>query len=297
MDFFPTLKGQKDVLWAPIFVCPIMGSPERLIAAIAVAGEKNHLIASAGGLEKLRCLYGSNADLIIAALQAEISDLDAEMSVRKENALISTNGNYHIISIGDVRESSAKNLRDFASNWLGSISSLHNVHAHELQLVINQEKEAKKSKARGDALPRDVFKIAVKNHSKISDFFSQSIRSGKSKRTSMSDIKVDFRGQKVVANFTAIRPVVDIRREFDRVFKRLWELDVTQARSGHQESDAVKYELLIQKPNIKLLEKEGNKINKALEELASQADDKNLMLRQFSNAKDMVQHLEAREAA
>lgn len=294
---FPNLHGQKDVLWAPIFVRPIVGSPERLIAAVAVVGERDHIIASARGLEKLRCLYGENAPLVIAATEAAISELDVDLTKRNKQALLEPARDYHIISIGEVRESKAKSLRAFASSWLHSISSLHENFSQELLLSSTEYISEKRTRARGDILPLDVFRTAVERGSAISAFFSPSIKSGRSRRSSISDIKVDFSGKRVVANFTAIRPVANVRGEFDRLFKRLWELDVTQVRSGHQDSDAVNYELIIQKPDLSIFAKDGDKINRALEELGNQADDKNLILRQFSNAKDMVKHLEKREAA
>ena len=113
----------------------------------------------------------------------------------------------------------------------------------------------------------------------------------------ISDISVDFKGKKVVANFTTIRSVQDIRREFDRILRRLWELDVTQVREGHENSDAVKYELILQKPDFSQFKKEGARLTGALEELEGQADEKHLRLRQFTNAEQMVSHLEMREAA
>ena len=68
-------------------------------------------------------------------------------------------------------------------------------------------------------------------------------------------------------------------------------------RAGHYDSDAVIYELIIQKPVLEDFQNRADRISNALEDLKGQADEKNLVLRQFDNAGQIVEHLERKETA
>lgn len=291
---FPSLSGHDEVVWAPIFITPILGSPERLVAAVAVVGTQERYLSVASGLEKLRCLYGESSQLIMAATMTALVEFEADLINRGKEALVSSSQGMGILSVGDARRVATKDVKEVASSWLGTISSLHDSFA----LTIQKTSEIVRHRPRGDQLPSSVCELAGRKKSPILQYFSQSIRKGTSNRSSLANVALDFEGQRVVANFSTIRPSAsNVRAEFDRMLRRLWELDVTQVRAGHRESDAVLYELIIQQPKLHEFSGKPDRIKNALEDLKGQADEKNLVLRQFEGAEQIVDHLERREAA
>ena len=214
--------------------------------------------------------------------------------MRGREALIDPSGAIGILSVGDARRVAAKDMKEVALSWLGAISSLHD----SFSLAIQSENVVERQRARGDQLLSSVCDYAVRKKSPILPYFSQSARLGKPARSSLSKVDLDFKGKRIVANFSTIRPhVKNLRGEFDRMLRRLWELDVTQVRAGHTENDAVVYELIIQAPNTDDYVGKPDRVKYALEDLKEQADEKSLVLRQFAGAAEIVAHLERREAA
>jgi hypothetical protein len=291
---FPSLHGRDEALWAPIFITPIAGSPERLVAAVAVVSAQERYVSVATGLEKLRCLYGENSQLILAATHAALAEFEAELKDRGKFAIATPQQRAGIISVGEARRVAANDLKSMALNWLRTISSLHDNFA--LQVVSGNDSVSRKP--RGEQLPASVWDFAVRKKSPISNYFNASIRDRSRRGAPLSKVDLDYQGKRVIANFSTIRPyVTDVRGEFNRMTRRLWELDVSQVRAGHYDSDAVLYELIIQKPILEDFHGQADRIVNALEDLKGQADEKNLILRQFDNAEQIVEHLERKEAA
>jgi hypothetical protein len=292
-SFFPNLDSWQEVVWAPVYISPIAGSPERLVIAVAVAGEKSSLISLAASIEKLHCLYGNSAKLVIIAAKAAISELEADLKKRGKDALFSPINRKSIISVGTARESSTKELRDLAHNWLSAISSLHSkVGELHFECVDEQIPERKKRHSRNQ-VTRNLFDIARRNNSPVLKFFSPLVRA--QKPSALSSATLDFKGNRIVANFAYVRPVDNLRGEFDAISSRLWALDVNQVRAKHKETDAVKYELILKKPDLNLFPKHATQLEAALNELEEQADDKNLILRQIDSEASILKHLEVAE--
>ncbi|SEI74962.1 hypothetical protein SAMN05421762_2791 [Pseudooceanicola nitratireducens] len=291
---FPSLQGRDEALWAPIFLTPIAGSPERLVAAVAVVSGEERYISVATGLEKLRCLYGENSQLILAATHAALAEFEAELKDRGRIALTTPLQQGGIISVGEARRVAANDLKSMALNWLRTISSLHDNFA----LQVMPGNDIAPRKPRGEQLPASVWDFAVRKKSPISNYFNASIRDRSRRGAPLSRVDLDYQGKRVIANFSTIRSyVADVRGEFNRMTRRLWELDVSQVRAGHYDSDAVIYELIIQKPVLEDFQNRADRISNALEDLKGQADEKNLVLRQFDNAGQIVEHLERKETA
>ena len=291
---FPSLQGRDEALWAPIFITPIAGSPERLVAAVAVVSAQERYVSVATGLEKLRCLYGGDSQLILAATHAALAEFEVELKDRGKDAIAAPQHRTGIISVGEVRRAAANDLKGMALNWLRTISSLHDNFA--LQVMSGNDSASRKP--RGEQLPASVWDFAVRKKSPISKYFNASIRDRGRRGAPLSKVDLDYQGQRVIANFSTIRSyVTDVRGEFNRMTRRLWELDVSQVRAGHHDSDAVLYELIIQKPILEEFHGQADRIANALEDLKGQADEKNLILRQFDNAEQIVEHLERKEAA
>lgn len=291
---FPSLQGRDEALWAPIFITPIAGSPERLVAAVAVVSAQERFISVATGLEKLRCLYGANSQVILAATHSALAEFEAELKDRGKEAISVPHQRTGIITVGEARRVAANELKGMALNWLRTISSLHDSFA--LQVMSGNELVSRKP--RGEQLPASVWDFAVRKKSPIRHYFNASIKDRSRRGAPLSKVDLDYQGQRVIANFSTIRPyITDVRGEFNRMTRRLWELDVSQVRAGHYDSDAVLYELIIQKPILEDFHGQADRIANALEDLKGQADEKNLILRQFDNAQQIVEHLESKEAA
>lgn len=291
---FPSLEGRHDALWAPIFITPIAGSPERLVAAVVVVSDQERYISIATGLEKLRCLYGETARLILAATYAALAEFEADLKLRGKVAIENPSQGASIIHIGEARRVAISDVKSMALNWLSTISSLHDNFA--LQAVPDIDSVIRKPKSK--PLSASVLDFALRNNSPISRYFNTSIKDKQRRGAPLSKVDLDYQGQRVVANFSSIRPrISDVRGEFNRLTRRLWELDVSQVRAGHCDSDAVLYELIIQKPVMADFSTKADRIANALEDLKGQADEKKLVLRQFDNTAEIVKHLEQKEAA
>ncbi len=292
---FPALVGRKSVTWAPVFLSPIVGSPERLVIAVAVADDRDGIVCSASGLERLRCLYGESSDLIIAAAKGAISELQMKLSEEGKDFLKKEEFSTGLVYTGTPMQSTAKEMGGLAKVWLETISSLHDMKS-EFFLHPPEEERVKVLRLRGDRLSSEVLQLATERKSPILKFFTKSVVRSNS-RVPLTNVSVDYHGKRVVANFSTLRPTSNLRSEFDRILRRLWALDLNQTRAGHSDSDAVQYELILQRPKLSDFSGEGERISRALDELAGQADEKKLGFRQFSNVVEMVDHLEKREAA
>jgi hypothetical protein len=291
---FPSLDGREEVLWAPIFITPIAGSPERLVAAVAVVGAEERYVSVATGLEKLRCLYGDSSELIMAVTRAALAEFEADLKCRGKDAIATPYQSMGILSVGEARRVAAKDLKEMSLNWLRTISSLHDNFA--LEAVAPNEVAV--PRPRGEQLPANVWDLAVRRKSPISSYFNTSIGNRSGKGAPLTNVDLDYQGQRVIANFSTIRPhISDVRGEFNRMTRRLWELDVSQVRAGHRDSDALIYELIIQRPVLEEFNGKPDRISNALEDLKGQADEKNLSLRQFNDAEQIIEHLERKEAA
>ncbi|MCX7302159.1 MAG: hypothetical protein NTX73_17605 [Rhodobacterales bacterium] len=295
MGLFPEIDLEEEVVWAPLFISPIFGSPERLVAAVAVAGENNHLVSIAGQLQKLSCLYGDNSGVVIAATKSAISEFQTDLAERGKEALLQPKHTMQILSIGEAKISAAGELREIAECWLGSISSLH-IQQDVFSLTTVTQQAATKQNVRGDQLSTEVCRVAAERKLPILKYFSNSIR-GPKRTGPLSRIALDFDGRRVKANFSSIRPGRDVRGEFDRVYRRLWALDVSQVRAGFVEDDSVRYELILQVPFSELQKAQEDKVSSALDALTKEADEKRLILRPFSKVDEIVSHLSVKEAA
>lgn len=297
MDF-PSLQGRKSVFWAPVFLSPIMGSPERLVVAIVVAGEHDGVVCPASGLDRIQCFYGKASELILAATRVALHELEVQIS--KHGQSILTGGTFCSgpIQTGAPIQSTATDMRSLARMWLDSISSLHNSSSVvEFRAAVPLEAlQVKDKRARGDRLRSEVLKVATDRKSPILQYFTKATRLAKT-RMPLANVSLDYQGKRVVANFSKLRPMANMRAEFDRIRGRLWSLDVNQVRAGHFDSDAVEYELILERPELSDFSDGGKKVASALDELANQADEKHLGFRQFANVTDILNHLEKREAA
>jgi len=263
-----------------------------LVAAVAVVSANERYVSVATGLEKLRCLYGESSQLIISVTRAALAEFEAELKTRGKEAIAAPYQSTGILSIGEARQVAAKDLKEMASNWLRTISSLHDSFA--LEALTATEVTARKP--RGEQLPTNVWEFAVRKKSPIRNYFNTSIRDRSRKGAPLTNVDLDYKGRRVIANFSTIRPYVsDVRGEFNRMTRRLWELDVSQVRAGRRDSDAILYELIIQRPALEEFTGKTDRIANALEDLKEQADEKNLVLRQFDGAEQIVEHLERKE--
>lgn len=122
---FPHAAGLVRGRWAPVYLSPILGSPERFIIAVAVVGADGFHVEEANALKRLECLYGRAAETAMFAADVALEGLRSVLaadgpSALKEGVLV-----FPGVSIGEVYEGEARTLRDLGRTWMSALSSLY----------------------------------------------------------------------------------------------------------------------------------------------------------------------------
>ena len=124
-DHSPRLETPVRGKWAPVFLSPLIGSPERLVIGVVAANDSEFHVERANALFRFECLYGTAAEAAVFAANVALGDLEADVVERGIEALIEPRPTFSGVSVGEVREGETSSLADVARTWIASLSSLH----------------------------------------------------------------------------------------------------------------------------------------------------------------------------
>lgn len=291
-DAFPTLMGTIRAHWAPIFLSPIEGAFERLVIGVAVVDQSGFVIEQANALERLRCLYGDNAEAAIFAAVVALEQLNNEFASKGFGAFSDVSFHISGVEIGPVHDTEGRSLREIATSWMKATSSLyrHDVFTGDAE----DEGTAEALGVGGDGvdrLPRLVMDYVLRQDVAFSSFFRQDLIGAQRRRRS-HEVTIDFAGSRLVANFGALQPG-SITKSVDHIKRRLWDLKVDRDKDAGAFLSR-HHELIVQMPSPHdpiFTDRQHAALKEAHRALEEQADQEQLRLRPLPTVQDIGQRV------
>lgn len=297
-ESFPKLASPVQADWMPLFVSPIRGSSERLVAGVIVASDRDFHIEMANELGRLRCFYGDGAEAIILAMHVVREQLEHDLAEKGVNGLrsgIDIGG----FEIGAKRSVEGLSLLQIGQSWMSALSSLYSKSEFydESSEGLPPAENTQFQKVT-DRLPLLVMEYVSVQRTGLVNYFNRDVVLQKRQKTSQAyEISIDFAGSKLVANFGTLR-AGNIVGSINRIKRRLWDLKVDRDK----ETDTAfrrSHELIVQRPpanDPQITERQHKDLTEALTGLESQADQEELRLLPMSSVKEIGDHLIKMEA-
>jgi hypothetical protein len=298
---FPRLDQPATAIWAPLLLRPILGSPEQVVIAVAVASKDGFHVERANSLDRLECLFGELSPSVVLTAETAIDALTEDLAKRGSAALVGFEPVFEGTALGEIREGEGRTLRQLASSWLAGLSSLHSMPAEIAVEVIESDlDEIAPFELARDRLPALVLDYVAHKRPGLGNFFNEDIRDRamRRRRGKVHDVIIDFAGSKLVANFGTLSAVQQAN-SIDRIKRRLWDLEVNRDR----ETGAIArrpHEMIVQHPaadDPQISEQQFNRIREALEALNGQAITENLSVRSMTTVEQIGEHILSTEAA
>ena len=301
---FPSYEKSVRALWAPLLLSPISGSPEQFVIGCAVVGASDFHVEMANATSRLHCLYGDQAEAVILAIELAEQSLISDLTARGKDAILSPRSALSGLALGEVREAEGLNLKHIGSCWMSVISSIYSTISDAIALVDDSSLGTSVASDPDLALPKSlptlIMHSLVSSHLGLRQFFSDDIKFGRRHRRSAGTpyAPVDFAGNRLVANFTVLRPK-HILPSVDKIKQRLWDLRVERKRDEDLRRFR-NHELIVQVPSNddpKVTPKQFKNIDREFNFFEEQADKDSLRLQRFTSISDITQHILKLEAA
>ncbi len=298
---FPKLSESVTATWAPIFLSPIVGSPERLVIGVVAANTSAFHVERANALHRLECLYGPAAETAIFASEIALRELQNDCINRGIEALTSPNPAFSGISLGNLSEGQANSVEEVAKTWLATLSSLHEedfpislAPTEETYLVLSEPGEPP------DRLPWLVLNYVQEHRPGLDRFFSQDIREHRQRRrrSTVHDVLIDFSGSKLVANFGTFKATARAS-SVDAIKRRMWDLTVNRDAEPLP-LVARTHEMIVQHPSAddpQISKSQYERLQEAVIALSEQAKSEELVFSSMTNVKQIGKHIVHAEAA
>jgi hypothetical protein len=192
---------------------------------------KWHLQA-ANALDRLKCLYGKEAEVAIEAIQVGLEMLQNELHERKElPRSLAVSG----LSFGEANEAQAADAASLNQRWLRTISALHDPSR---EYLLNGAKQAIRSEDLiatervSRAIERDrlsvlVFEDLVKRAPQARQMFNPHVRKlseNENTRLLSQEAYVAYDGQKLAANFSTLKAGKH-KASVDIAKRLMWDLE------------------------------------------------------------------------
>jgi len=271
-EAFPPVHRNVRGRWAPIYLSPILHSPERLVIAVAVVGDDGFHVEAANALNRLECLYGGAADTAIFAAQVALDELHHSLLQYGEAALKQGGLVFSGVEIGEVRDGEALSLSEIGRLWMSAISSLYRFVPEEADAAISVEGSRDQPQ---DRLPILVLSQVTEQAPKLGQYFSDEIRNQRLRRLPgrAARISIDYAGPRFVANFATLgsgAPAGSV----DRIKRKMFDLKVKQDNESFGLFGARPYEMILFTPQFNtpfLSDRQTDRLGEAIHDLTEQS--------------------------
>lgn len=258
----------------------------------------------ANRLNRLECIYGSQAAGAILAIEISLdelaADLAADPSLSSSEYQTPTSG----IMLGAAQEVEGPSLEAIAKSWLAGMSSLYAPVQESAKLAVaytalESLDDAIASDRASDRLGGLLLRYVAERNPRLKAAFSHDIlTNARRRRGHAHGVHIDFAGAKVVANFAVLSPH-GYTASIDRIKRRMWDLKVARddERGGMLRRE---HEMLVQHPpanDPQLNQRQVDKIYESVRELERQADQEEIRFRPMLSVAQIGDHLLQREAA
>ncbi len=294
---FPSSGGLISVDWAPIFLHPILESPERLIVGLAIVGTEDVKVFCANSLKKPNCLYASaESGFLIDIVTDCLAEIENDILARRIEALSKPEPLFDGICFGSLAKAEGLSIEQIAQNLLSSISSLQDDSGAK-NLNVAQETIESWAGGGADRLPWLVCDYVKKTQPKLVQNFTSDFVAKKARRTGVrpSSVHIDYSGQKVTANFGTLRSTA-ISKSIDVIKRGIFDLAVHRDR--RTDLLATNHELYVHHQNFddpQMNDRQADTLRATIEDLVSQADTEEIRLLSFTSVHTMGDKLIERE--
>ena len=303
---FPRLEEPVRGKWAPIFLSPLIGSPERLIIGVVAANASGIYVERANALFRFECLYGSAAETAVFAAEVALDDLEADCEERGIRALTDPRPSFSGISVGKIYEGEATSLADVARTWMTSLSSLYDEGSalaswaeHDVVPVVEETLPIIGDGRSGEKLPTLVLDYVINQRPGFEDFFSSGIQRGwrRRRQADVNSAVVDFAGSRLVANFGTLMPKRRAR-SVDRIKRRMFDLIVARDKESRIAFERA-HEMIVHRPSerdLDLTARQVASLSETVVALHEQARVEDITLRSMTNVPAIGDHILRAEA-
>jgi len=264
---FPDLQATERGLWAPIFLSPILGSPERFVIAVVAATQGDFHIEVANALNRLFHLYGDAAEMALFATEVAISELEAALADEGPGALRSGALVFSGVNIGEVSSGEASSIEQLAKTWMSSLSSLYKAPVGIERAIANTDGESF-----SDRLPTLVHDHLFVHHPAVVRFFSDEIKNKRVRRSRLAGVSIDFSGSNVVANLATLSRG-NHAKSVDMIKRKMFDLIVRRDKE-HSSMFPRAHEMIVFSPDDQsplVTERQVELIRETHEELSEQS--------------------------
>jgi hypothetical protein len=298
-DRFPRLDGFVRAEWAPIMFAPNPDTPERLVIGVVAVNTAGFHIAAADAGKRLGCLYGSAAATALLVQKASLTALAQQLAERGRAALSDPHVAFSGVSVGPLRAGEGRSLEELATDWLVSISSLHEgakTRPSEVEEEVETAVAAIEAQADNDRLPVLVYRAVEETAPSLGDYFSADIRSRarKTGRPAPQKVFIGFAGSRVVANFATLRPTSRPRPAIDHIKRLMWDLarhrDTEVGRIYNQRA----HEMIVfrrDENDPEMDERKAEGIQEMLEDLREQGAKDDILVQPRSSVGSIADHI------
>lgn len=208
---FPDSNALRAGRWCPIYFRPNFDTPERLVVGIAACVDGAWHVETASSLEKLRCLYGNEAEVVVELVSAAMRELAWNLKDAPDRSIKSVYVSG--ITLGEPIVARGHNAKQLALRWLRQVSSLHD---RRKEGALDQAEPARVYKNNDvgrriakDRLPVLVMEKILEQAPSFRSFFHEHVKKLEQNitaRITSHEAYVAFDGQHVAANFSTLRP-------------------------------------------------------------------------------------------
>lgn len=236
-DFsFPPVDALSQGFWQPIFFIPNLDTPERLVAAVITCVDGKWVLTKATALDRLRCLYGQEAEIALEAVNFGLKEIESTLSSLSPSDKVSSpiTG----LELGDRMPAQGHDSAELGFRKLRLISSLHNRRKEYSSVALQPVAAALPADPLARDIERDRLSVLVMEHMAESApqsrvMFNSHVRRlerDQGARLLTHKAYVAYDGKNVAANFATLKPGrhkvgVDISKRL------MWDLE------QHRESD------------------------------------------------------------
>lgn len=300
-EMFPTLSRSLDAHWRPVLLNPIVGSPESFVIGVVASDGRDYAIEMANELERLECLYGSDAQVLKFAVCAVQSHLEECFEQSASVSLWQLMPPLESVHFGEVREADGHTVQELARSWMSSLSSLYTLHKEQMSKIAEVlEVQPASGSGNKDRLPTLVMNAVIRKELSLVRYFDSSLAEQPKSRNRNAHVQIDYSSPRLVANFSTLQ-AGRIAPSVRRIKTRLWDLKIDRDRQIEEElSSHEHHELILQFPSESDPQVSGRQyrnLKSAYDELEAQADDVKLRLRAFESVEEISDHLLKVEAA
>ena len=302
LDGLPDLDRSRVTRWAPILCHPREASSETFVVGVVAVGDNDFHIECANRLSKLACLYDEAAMPIAMSIQMAVGWLEevlSRKSVPNLEELAFPVGN---IEFGEYRQTMGLGCQEVAKHWMATLSSFYEKTASEsaLEQKLQFEEAISEIETTKERLPVQVLGIIETQNKELLEFFHEDVRSRRARRArANARVKIDYDGMRLSANidfFDVDKPAPTV----GKLKQRMWDLAVQRERNSAKNLRSKEYEMLVDFPRHRLLDKRPHliaRIEDHLDELERQADREQIRFRPLQGAEGIGKHILEKEAA